>query len=84
MDVNVFVGHHCPRCGTVIGIYSSVGGGELRCPGCGGEMRAAKGDPKVTVIANARCANCNLFIGVYSGVGGDGCCPNCGGALDVQ
>lgn len=84
MNTNVFIGHHCPRCGTTIGTYASVGGAEPRCRGCGGPLVASPGGPNVTVIANAKCSNCDFAAGLYSTVGDDSSCPQCGGKLEGE
>lgn len=76
MEANVFVGHHCPKCGTTIATAVSVGGA-LSCPGCGGPMIPAAGGPRTTVIANFKCDSCGTQIGMMS-VAGDGPkCPTC-------
>lgn len=80
MEANVFIGHHCPKCGTTIGTYASVGG-QAVCPGCGGPLVAAPGGPPVTVIANASCKKCGFHTGLLSVVGGQAKCPGCGGPL---
>lgn len=78
MDAEVFVGHHCPRCGTTVGLSAAVGG-QLRCPGCGGSMQAAPGGPSVHVLTNVQCKSCGSMFGVMSVVGGDSVdCPSCG------
>lgn len=80
MEINVFFGHHCPRCKTTIGSYALVGG-EPVCPGCGGPLVATPGGPKTTAIANASCEKCRAHFGLVSIVGGEAKCPNCGGPL---
>lgn len=80
MESNVFIGHHCPRCGTTIGTYTSVGG-IPSCPGCGGPLVAGSGGPPVTVIANANCKKCGFSAGLFSAVGGRAQCPKCGGPI---
>lgn len=84
MDSSVFIGHHCPRCKTTVGVTASIGGGDPRCPGCGGPLIAAGGGPKTTVIANAKCTRCSFSAGLYSAVGGDAACPKCGGQLEGE
>jgi len=80
MDANVFIGHHCPKCGSTVGLAAGVGG-KLTCPGCGGPMQAAPGGPKVQVLANVTCRSCGSQFGLISAVGGAAKCPQCGSAL---
>lgn len=80
MESNVFIGHHCPKCGMTIGTYVSVGGAAA-CPGCDGPLVAASGGPKTTVIANARCNRCGFGAGLFSSVGDEAKCPQCGGSV---
>lgn len=80
MESNVFIGHHCPRCGATIATYVSVGG-PASCPGCGGPLVAASGGPPTTVIANAKCNKCGFSAGLFSSVGGEAKCPQCGGPI---
>jgi len=84
MNTDVFVEHHCPRCGTTIGISAAVGVGDQHCPGCGGPLVAGSGGQNVTVIVNAKCTECDFSASLYSAVGGDSSCPQCGGKLEGQ
>lgn len=77
MESNVFVGHHCPRCGTTIGLYGSVGG-TPKCPVCGGPLQASPGGPKTHVLANVKCSGCGASFGIISVVGDEPKCPSCG------
>lgn len=72
----VFIGHHCPKCDTSVGVYSSVGG-EGRCPKCGGQLQAAPGGPKMRTITNFCCDSCGAKVGMLSVVGGEARCPGC-------
>ncbi len=81
MDAEVFVGHHCPKCGTTIALSAGVGG-PLRCPGCGGPMQAAPGGPNTRVLTNVKCKNCGSQFGMISVVGTESVnCPSCGKPL---
>lgn len=81
MDAEVFVGHHCPKCGTTIGLSAGVGG-PLRCPGCGGPMQAAPGGPQVRALANVQCKSCGSRFGAMIVVGSKSInCPSCGKPL---
>ena len=80
-DADVFIGHHCPHCGTTVGVTASVGGGTPKCPGCGGPLQAAPGGPKVKVLTNVKCNSCGTQIGMLSVVGGEANCPTCGSKL---
>jgi hypothetical protein len=80
MESNVFIGHHCPKCGTTIATYVSIGGAAV-CPGCNDPLVAASGGPRTTVIANAKCKKCGFSAGLFSCVGGDANCPQCGGPI---
>jgi len=82
MGAELFAGHHCPRCGSVVGLSVGVGGGELHCPGCGGPMQAAPGGPNMRILTNVNCKNCGTRIGLLTVVGGDSPnCPSCGKPL---
>jgi ribosomal protein S27E len=80
MESNVFVGHYCPKCGTTIATFVSVGG-TPKCPGCGGPLQAAPGGPKTKVLANVTCPGCGSKFGMVSVVGGEANCPSCGEKL---
>ena len=81
MDAEIFIGHHCPVCGTTIGISAGVGG-PLRCPGCGGPMQAAPNGPDIHVLTNVKCKNCGSMFGMMSVVGTKSInCPSCGKPL---
>ena len=81
MDGEVFVGHHCPVCGSTIGIAAGVGG-PLKCPGCGGPMQAASDGPPTRVLANVTCKGCGSRFGMISIVGSsEAKCPSCGESL---
>ena len=80
MESNVFIGHHCPKCGTTVGVATAVGS-SLKCPGCGGPMQAAPGGPSVKVLSNVKCKQCGSSFGVISVVGAQPNCPCCGSAL---
>ncbi|MFH1236436.1 MAG: hypothetical protein V1685_05905 [Parcubacteria group bacterium] len=80
MESNVFIGHHCPKCGTTIATYAAIGGA-ASCPGCGGPLVAASDGPRTTVIANAKCNKCGFRAGMFSCVGGEAKCPQCGGPI---
>jgi len=81
MDAELFAGHHCPRCGSVVGLSVGVGG-ELRCPGCAGPMQTAPGGPNMRILTNVNCKNCGTRIGLLTVVGSDSLnCPSCGKSL---
>jgi ribosomal protein S27E len=80
MESNVFIGHHCPKCGTTIATYASIDGA-ASCPGCGGPLVVASGGPRTIVIANAKCKKCGFSAGLFSCVGGEAKCPQCGGPI---
>jgi len=81
MEGEVFIGHHCPHCGTTIGLAAGVGG-QLKCPGCGGPMQSAPGGPNMKVLTNVKCNNCGSMFGMISIVGSDSPkCPSCGKPL---
>lgn len=81
MGGEIFVGHHCPKCGSTVALSAGVGG-PLRCPGCGGPMQAASGGPDTRIIANVKCDNCGSIFGAISVVGSKSIeCPSCGKPL---
>jgi hypothetical protein len=80
-DADIFIGHHCPNCGTTIGVVVGVGGGTQRCPGCGGPMQAGKGGPGVQVLTNVTCKGCGSQYGMITAIGGKATCGSCGGPL---
>lgn len=76
MQANSFIGHHCPICKTSIadiGYFSK----NYSCPGCGGQLQAASGGPKMDVVANATCAKCNFQAKGFIAVGCEARCPSC-------
>jgi len=80
MEGSVFIGHHCPKCNTTVGVLASVGD-TPRCPGCGGALQASPGGPQTQVLANITCEGCGSQFGMVSAVGGKAKCPSCGKAL---
>lgn len=76
MKSDVFIGHHCPKCRTTVGVSSTVGG-DGTCPGCGGPLIAEKGGPQMASVANYTCPECKSYFGMLSIVGGEAKCPRC-------
>ena len=76
-ESEVFVGHHCPKCKTTVGVYSIIGGHGV-CPACEGPLRASSGGPHTRVITNFCCDSCGAKVGMLSVVGGRATCPGCG------
>jgi len=74
-EANVFFGHHCPKCGTTVGVAASIG--SQTCPGCGGPMQATPGGPPTRAIANVVCKKCGTQVGMMVSVGGEPRCPSC-------
>jgi DNA-directed RNA polymerase subunit RPC12/RpoP len=81
VESTVYIGHHCPRCNTTVGMYTAIGGPGA-CPTCGGPLQAAPGGPKTTATANAHCKSCGFRAGMYVSVGGaQSKCPKCGSPM---
>ena len=76
MEVNIFIGHHCPACNTIIGTSVSLWG-KQKCPGCGGPLTRASGKMQPKALANARCKSCGSQFGYISSIDGNINCPQC-------
>lgn len=71
MKVGTGFGQRCPKCGTTIDVFATVGGDPSKCPSCGTTMVP---NPAASITANAYCRKCNSLAGITN----SDRCPQCG------
>lgn len=78
MEANVYFGYKCPKCGSTVGVGTTVGVSEnLPCPTCATPMVP---DPKGQAsAANVYCPRCKIAVGLAN----SDRCPDCGGEWEA-
>lgn len=72
-NVDVFFGHHCPKCRISIGVSAGV----TQCPECRGPLQASPGGSAMKILGNFRCKYCSTVTGLLIDMGGQRLCPMC-------